>query len=92
MAAAELAKTTSPASPSVWSRAARLDLRVTFRPRWMNDRWQIHGEVVNLLNRDNTSSLNVHLVYAPRSDRPRITETNGEALPLLPAFGLRCRF
>jgi hypothetical protein len=71
---------------------ARLDLRLTFRPRWMNDRWQIYGEVVNLLNRDNTSSLNVRLVYAPGSDRPRITEGNGDALPLLPTFGLRYRF
>jgi hypothetical protein len=71
---------------------ARVDLRVTFRPRWMNDRWQIYSEVVNLLNRENTGPLHVHLLYAPRSDRPRITLENGDALPLLPTFGLRYRF
>jgi hypothetical protein len=71
---------------------ARLDLRVTFHPRWMNDRWQIYAEAVNLFNRDNTSWLNVHLFYDPRSDRPLITEEYGDALPLLPTFGLRYRF
>ena len=71
---------------------ARLDLRATFRPRWMNDRWQIYGEVVNVLNRDNTSSLDVHLIYDPKSDRPRIELTNSDALPFLPTFGLRYRF
>jgi len=71
---------------------ARLDLRVTFRPRWMNDRWQIYGEVLNVLNRDNTSSIGVHLLYAPRSDRPRIIDSHGESLPFLPTIGLRYRF
>ena len=71
---------------------ARLDLRVTFRPRWTNDRWQIYVEVINLLNRDNASELDVDLVYDPRSDRPQLTEVRGDALPLLPTFGLRYRF
>ena len=30
---------------------ARVDLRVTFRPRWQNSRWQLYVEVINLLNR-----------------------------------------
>ena len=53
---------------------ARLDARVTFRPRWANDRWQFYFEVINLLNRDNASELEVDLVYDPNSDRPQLTE------------------
>jgi hypothetical protein len=71
---------------------ARLDLRVTFRPRWSNDRWQLYIEVINLLNRDNASDISTELAYDPSSDRPRLVETRSGRLPLLPSFGLRYRF
>jgi hypothetical protein len=71
---------------------ARVDLRVTFRPRWQNSRWQLYVEVINLLNRRNVGSLETELVYDPASDRPRVTTTRDGALPLLPSFGVRFRF
>jgi hypothetical protein len=71
---------------------ARVDLRVTFRPRWQNSRWQLYVEVINLLNRDNAGSLETELVYNPNSDRPGITTTRDASLPLLPSFGVRFRF
>ena len=71
---------------------ARLDARVTFRPRWASDRWQFYFEVINLLNRDNASELEVDLVYDPDSDRPQLSEVRSGRLPLLPTFGLRYRF
>lgn len=71
---------------------ARLDARVTFRPRWASDRWQFYLEVINLLNRDNASELEVDLVYDPGSDRPQLSEVRNGRLPLLPTFGLRYHF
>lgn len=71
---------------------ARVDLRVTFRPRWANDRWQLYIDVINLLNRDNASDISVELVYDPDSDRPALVEAPSGRLPLLPSFGVRYRF
>ena len=71
---------------------ARVDLRVTFRPRWANDRWQMYLEVINLLNRDNASDITTELAYDPDGNRPRLTEVRSGRLPLLPSFGLRYRF
>jgi hypothetical protein len=69
-----------------------VDLRVTFRPRWQDSRWQLYVEVINLLNRDNAGSLSTELVHDPDSDRPRVTTTREGSLPLLPSFGVRFRF
>jgi hypothetical protein len=71
---------------------ARVDLRLTFRPRWSSDRWQIYLEVINALNRDNAGSLETELVYDPLSDRPALSTVRQGRLPLLPSFGLRYRF
>ena len=71
---------------------ARVDFRATFKPRWMNDRWQIYVEVMNLLNRKNSSAMETVLEYDPSSDRPRITTKPEDGLPLLPSLGLRFRF
>jgi hypothetical protein len=71
---------------------ARVDLRVTFRPRWQNSRWQLYVEVINLLNRENTGNLSTDLVYDSTSDRPRVTTSRNGALPLLPSLGVRVRF
>ena len=56
---------------------ARVDFRATFKPGWMNRRWQIYVEVMNVLNRKNASSLDPELDYDPEQrppahhDRPR---------------------
>ena len=71
---------------------ARVDLRATFRPRWSDDRWQLYIDVINLLNRDNASSIDTELVYDPTSDRPKVTEVRSGRLPFLPSFGIRYRF
>ncbi len=71
---------------------ARVDARVTFRPRWASSRWQFYVEVINLLNRDNASEMEVELSFDPESDRPKLTEVRSGRLPLLPSFGLRYRF
>jgi hypothetical protein len=71
---------------------ARVDLRVTFRPQWQNSRWQLYGEVINLLDRNNAGSLSTELVYDPASDRPRVTTIRDGSLPLLPSLGVRVRF
>lgn len=71
---------------------ARVDLRLTFRPRWSSDRWQLYLEVINLLNRDNAGSLDTELLYDPTSDRPKLSTVRQGRLPLLPSFGLRYRF
>jgi hypothetical protein len=71
---------------------ARVDLRVTFRPRWSDSRWQIYVDVINLLNRDNASSLDPELVYDPSGDRPQVTMVRSGRLPLLPSLGVRYRF
>lgn len=71
---------------------ARVDMRLTFRPRWHNNRWQLYMEVINVLNRKNAGVLETELVYDPTSDRPRLTTKPDAALPLLPTFGVRIRF
>lgn len=73
-------------------RYARLDLRATFKPRWMANRWQLYVEVLNLLNRQNASSVERVLEYDPDSDRPRVRTRGQDGLPLLPTLGLRVRF
>ncbi len=71
---------------------ARLDLRVTFKPKSPTGRWQVYLEVLNALNRKNVSVLEPNLEPDPSSDRPRITYAADNALPRLPSFGLRYRF
>lgn len=71
---------------------ARLDLRVTFRPRWQNSRWQLYAEAINLLNRRNASGMNAELAYDPASDRPRVVTVRNVGMPLLPSIGVRFKF
>lgn len=69
---------------------ARLDARVTWRP--LSGRWEVYGEVLNLLNRHNAGQLTPMLEYDATSDRPKIVETASGWIPLLPTVGLRVRF
>ena len=71
---------------------ARVDTRLTFRPGWMGGRWQLYLEVINVTNRRNAGALAPKLEYDPASDRPKLTYSREEGIPLLPSFGLRFRF
>lgn len=71
---------------------ARLDARITFRPRWSNNRWQFYVDIINVLNRANAGSLEPVLEYDPAADRPRLTTTREGGVPRLPSLGLRYRF
>jgi len=71
---------------------ARVDVRVTFKPRWMTDRWQFYVEAINLLDRENAGAVESVLEYNPASDRPSVTTRTQDGLPFLPTVGLRFRF
>jgi hypothetical protein len=71
---------------------ARVDVRVTFRPKWQSNRWQFYAEVINVLNRENAGSLEPSLEYNPSGDRPTLVYKPSSALPLLPTFGVNLRF
>ena len=71
---------------------ARVDLRVTWRPRGSAGRWELYAEALNLLNRQNASALDPRLEYDPTADRPRVVEKPIGSIPLLPTIGARFRF
>ena len=71
---------------------ARLDVRAAFRPRGDKGRWEFYVEAINALGRENVSTIEPKLEYDPDSDRPKLVETPGDAVPFLPTFGVRFRF
>ena len=71
---------------------ARVDARVTWRPRGAAGRWELYAEVINLLDRQNAGAFDPELVYDPTSDRPKIVEQRDQAIPRLPTLGVRFRF
>ncbi len=71
---------------------ARVDGRLTWRPRGAAGRWELYAEVINVLNRQNAGALDPRLEYDPGSDRPRIVEVRDQAIPRLPTVGVRFRF
>ncbi len=71
---------------------ARVDTRLTFRPGWMDRRWQLYLEVINVTNRRNAGTLDATLEYDPTSDKPKLVLKREAGIPLLPTFGLRVRF
>lgn len=71
---------------------ARVDARVTWRPRGAAGRWELYAEVINLLNRQNAGALDPQLEYDPGSDRPTIVEVRDQGIPRLPTVGVRFRF
>jgi hypothetical protein len=68
----------------------RVDARLTWRSS--SRRWELYGEVLNVTNRQNAGALTPRLDYDPTSDRPVLTESREQSLPLLPTIGLRVRF
>ncbi|HEY3381371.1 MAG TPA: TonB-dependent receptor [Vicinamibacterales bacterium] len=71
---------------------ARVDLRATYRPGGGSGRWELYLDVINVLNRKNAGDIRNNLDYDATSDRPRLVEERGAAIPLLPSFGMRLRF
>jgi hypothetical protein len=71
---------------------ARVDLRITWRPRGVQGGWELFGEIINLLNRQNAGALEAELEYDPASDRPRIVELRDQSIPRIPTIGFRFRF
>jgi hypothetical protein len=71
---------------------ARVDVRLTWRPRGAAGRWELYAEVINLLDRQNAGAFSPRLDYDPTSDRPLIVEERDQAIPRLPTIGIRFRF
>ena len=71
---------------------ARVDLRITWRPRGAQSGWELFGEIINLLNRQNAGALEAVLEYDPASDRPKIVEQRDQGIPRIPTVGFRFRF
>ena len=71
---------------------ARVDGRLTWRPRGAAGRWELYAEVINVLNRKNAGALDPQLAYDATSDTPTIVEKRDQAIPRLPTIGVRFRF
>jgi len=73
---------------------ARLDLRLSWKPRGAAGRWMIYLDVINATNRKNAGQIAASLAYDPASalDQPRLVEERAAAIPFLPSFGVRFRF
>jgi outer membrane receptor protein involved in Fe transport len=71
---------------------ARVDLRVTWRPRGPSGRWEFYGEVINLLDRQNAGALDARLEYDPTSEVPAIVEKRDQSIPRLPTIGIRVKW
>ena len=71
---------------------ARVDLRITWRPHGTQGRWELFGEIINLLNRQNAGALEAVLEYDPASERPTIVEQRDQGIPRLPTIGFRFHF
>lgn len=71
---------------------ARLDLRLTWKPRGVQGRWLFYLDVINATNRKNAGMMEDRLEYDEGQDRPRLVEAKTAALPFLPSFGIKFRF
>ena len=71
---------------------ARVDGRLTWRPRGAAGRWELYAEVINVLDRQNAGAFDPELAYDPDGDRPTIVEKRDQAIPRLPTLGVRFRF
>ena len=71
---------------------ARVDARVSFRPRGPAGRWLFYLDVINVLDRENVGAYLESLEHDPGADRPRLVLEPGAGVPLLPSVGIRFRF
>ena len=70
---------------------ARVDLRVGYRPRGINGRWQLYVEGLNVLNHNNAWFMDANIVDGG-SGSPQLQESPVGGFPHLATFGLRFRF
>jgi hypothetical protein len=71
----------------------RLDVRLTYRPRWGGERWTWYLDLLNALNARNVSFVDSALVFDSDSIRPGIVEVPGDrGLPFFPSLGVRFTF
>lgn len=74
-------------------RFARLDTRLTYRPSWTGERWELYVDLINVFNAANVIQIDSALVLDPSSDRPGIIEVaEDRGIPLFPSFGVRVWF
>jgi len=74
-------------------RFARLDARLTYRPRWGGERLALYADFLNVFNASNFIQIDSALVFDPSSDRPRIVErAEDRGIPFFPSFGIRVWF
>jgi hypothetical protein len=73
---------------------ARLDLRVSWKPRGAAGRWLVYLDVINVTNRKNAGQIASTLEHDPLSTngQPRLVEEPAAAIPFLPSVGVRFRF
>jgi outer membrane receptor protein involved in Fe transport len=72
---------------------ARLDARLTYRPKGPSGRWLLYLEVINVTNRDNVAQVDYTIRFDPETGDPLIGAIDQQGgLPLLPTFGVRFRW
>jgi hypothetical protein len=73
---------------------ARLDLRFGYAPAWGGRRWELYLDVMNALNRSNTTYLDYEQAPGGQSGPAdfRLQEKRIGGLPVVPSFGVRVTF
>lgn len=72
---------------------ARLDLRASWRPRWLGDSGEVFLDVINATGRKNALSVTPQLEFDPNGTTPRIVDRADTAIGVpLPTLGIRWRF
>jgi hypothetical protein len=71
---------------------ARVDARVSFRPKGPSGRWLFYLEAINVLDRENVGAYEPSLEHNPGGDQPRLVLEPTASIPFLPTFGVRFRF
>jgi len=72
---------------------ARLDTRLTFRPKGLSGRWELYLEAINVFDRKNAAEVDYSIRFDPITGEPFLREEQDESgLPFLPTFGVRFRF
>lgn len=72
---------------------ARVDTRVTWRPKGSVGRWEFYLEAINVFNRRNAAQADYRINFNPVTGEPILSEGLDEGgIPFLPTFGIRFRF
>jgi outer membrane receptor protein involved in Fe transport len=71
---------------------ARLDFRLSWKPRGAAGRWLFYLDVINALGRRNGFLVAPELRFDPAGDGPTVFHRLAGGFPRLPSFGVRFRF